>query len=86
MRRLLAHGLLNFPQFVPLGLKTMRSRNYTKEIGLNTEQRRVPMFVTIGIFALVVTLALLFARQVNSLHHTAAETPHAAAEVKVTSR
>ena len=64
----------------------MRSRNYTKEIGLNTEQRRVPLFVTIAIFGVVVTLALLFARQVNALHHTAAETTHAPADVKVSSR
>jgi len=64
----------------------MRSRNYTKEIGLNIEERPVPVVATTAIFVLVVVLALLFARQVNALQHTAAEPTHTSAAVKVSSR
>jgi hypothetical protein len=64
----------------------MRSRNYTKEIGLNIEERPVPTFVSVGLCVAVVALALLFARQVNSLHHTAAEAKQPPAEIKVSSR
>ena len=64
----------------------MRSRNYTKEIGLNMEQPRVPVLASAAIFAVVVVLALLFARQVNALQHTAAEPTRTPAGVKVSSR
>jgi hypothetical protein len=64
----------------------MRSRNYTKEIGISTEERPVPIFVTTTLFVLVVVLALLFARQVNGLKKDVAENTDAPAAVKVSSR
>ena len=64
----------------------MRSRSYTKEIGLNIEEPRVPAMASAAIFVGIVVLALLFARQVNALQHTAAEPTHAPAPVKVSSR
>jgi len=64
----------------------MRSRNYAKEIGLNVEERQVPVAVAAVVFLLVAAVALLFARQVNALHHTAAEPTHAPAPIKVSSR
>jgi hypothetical protein len=51
----------------------MRSRNYTKEIGLNTEQPRVPALASGIVFALLLVLALLFARQVNALQSSAVD-------------
>jgi hypothetical protein len=63
----------------------MRSRNYTKEIDLTTEERPVPMTVTAAILLTVVVLALLFARQVNALNHPPADPAKARAEVKVSS-
>ena len=62
----------------------MRSRNYTKEIGIETGERRVPAAATAAVVALVIVAAWLFARQVNSVKHTAAEPVHA--PVKVSSR
>jgi hypothetical protein len=64
----------------------MRSRNYAKEIGLNVEEHRVPMLASAGVLLLVVVVALLFARQVNAMQHTAAEPAHTPAAVKVSSR
>ena len=64
----------------------MRSRNYTKEIGLNTDEPRVPPMASAVVFVLLVILALLFARQVNALQHTATEPTHTSAAVKVSSR
>jgi hypothetical protein len=64
----------------------MRNRNYTKEIGLNIEERPVPTFVSAALLVAVAVLVVLFARQVNSLHHTAAEAKHSPAEIKVSSR
>lgn len=69
-----------------MGHESMRSRHYTKEIGLNTEEPRVPAMASAVIFVLLVVLALVFARQVNALQHTAAESTHSSAAVKVTSR
>jgi hypothetical protein len=56
-----------------MGHASMRSRNYTKEIGLDTEQPRVPALASGIVFTLLVVLALLFARQVNTLPSSAAE-------------
>lgn len=64
----------------------MRSRNYTKEIGLSTEEPRVPTMASAIIFVLLAMLALLFARQVNALQPAAAEPTHASTPVKVSSR
>ena len=69
-----------------MGDKSMRSRNYTKEIGLDTDEPRVSTMASAAVFVLLVVLALLFARQVNVLQHTAAEPTHAQAPVKVSSR
>jgi hypothetical protein len=69
-----------------MGHESMRSRNYTKEIGISNEERPVPIFVTTTLFVLVVVLALLFARQVNGLKKDVAENPGAPAAVKVSSR
>jgi hypothetical protein len=79
-------GRLNSHWNVPMGFKSMRSRNYTKEIGLSTEVPRVPAVASAAIFALLVILALLFARQVNALQHNAAEPVHTPSAVKVSSR
>lgn len=62
----------------------MRSCNYNKEIGLDNSARPVPITATTAIFVLSVVVAVLFARQVNTLQHTAAEP--APAPVKVSSR
>lgn len=62
----------------------MRSRNYTKEIGIETGERTVPVAVSAAVFVLIVVAAWLFARQVNSVRHTAIEPAHA--PVKVSSR
>jgi hypothetical protein len=64
----------------------MRSRNYTKEIGLDNSARPVPIAATTAVFVLIVVAALMFARQVNTLQHTVAEPTHAPAPVKVSSR
>ena len=64
----------------------MRSRNYTKEIGLNTEEPRVPAMASAVIFVLLVILALLFARQVNALQHTAAEPVRSGVALQVLGR
>ena len=77
---------LNSLGIVPMGGKSMRSRNYTKEIGLDTDEPRVPTMASAAVFVLLVVLALLFARQVNALQHTAAEPTHTPAAVKVSSR
>ena len=71
---------------MPIGYKSMRSRNYTKEIGLNVEERPVPVLASTAILVVVVVLALLFARQVNALPHSASEPTQAPAAVKVSSR
>jgi hypothetical protein len=64
----------------------MRSRNYTKEIGLNIEERPVPTFVSAALLVAVAVLTLLFARQVNSLQHSGTESKHSPVEIKVSSR
>ncbi len=69
-----------------MGIKSMRSRDYTKEIGIATAERPVPIFVTTTLFVVVVVLALLFARQVNGLKKDVAETTNAPATVRVSSR
>jgi len=62
----------------------MRSRSYTKEVGIETGERNVPVAVTIAVVILIIAAAVLFARQVNSVKHTAGEPAHA--PVRVSSR
>lgn len=58
----------------------MRSRNCPKEIVLDHSASPVPITATTAIFVLIVVVAVLFARQVNAFHHTAAQpTPAPAA-------
>lgn len=65
----------------------MRSRDYTQEVGIvSVERPRVSAAATTALFAVIVGLTLLFARQVNGLGHVTAETTGAPAEVKVSSR
>lgn len=64
----------------------MRCRDYTREVGIATvAERPVPKLVSATIFLVIATLAVLFARQVNSLDHEAKGSTDAAA-VKVSSR
>ncbi len=70
-----------------MGITSMRSRDYAKEIGIaTTAERPVPIFVTTTIFVVIVVLVLLFARQVNGLKKDVAETTNAPAAVRVSSR
>ncbi|HWA24588.1 MAG TPA: hypothetical protein VG734_02860 [Lacunisphaera sp.] len=62
----------------------MRSRNYTKEIGIETSDQRAPLAATVAVLVLVVVAAVMFARQVNATQHAAAEP--VSAPIKVTSR
>jgi hypothetical protein len=64
----------------------MRSRNYTKEIGVSSTERPVPAAVAFAILALVAVAALVFIRHVlayQPAHEEVAATP---AAVKVSSR
>ncbi len=70
-----------------MSIKSMRSRDYTKEIGIAaTAERPVPIFVTTTLFVVIVVLALLFVRQVNGLKKDVAETTNAPVAVRVSSR
>jgi len=64
----------------------MRNRSYAKEVGLASDERPVPILATVVVFIAVVVLALMFARQVSALKHTATETSQAPAAAKVGSR
>jgi hypothetical protein len=64
----------------------MRNRNYTKEIGMPTEKVSVPKPVSATVLLTVVVCTVLFAREVSTLNHTAADKDQARAEAKVSSR
>jgi hypothetical protein len=64
----------------------MRSRNYTKEIGVTSTERPVPTSVAFVILAIVAVVAIYFVRQVVAFqpaHQASADQP---APMKTASR
>ena len=64
----------------------MRSRNYTKEIGVTSTERPVPAAVAFVILAMVAVAAIVFIRQVLAYQPPHEEVAAAPAPVKVSSR
>jgi len=64
----------------------MRSRNYTKEIGVNATERPVPAPVVIAVMALVAVVAFFLIRQVMAYQPAHQEAASAPVSVKVANR
>jgi hypothetical protein len=64
----------------------MRSRNYTKEIGVTTTERTVPTAVAFVVLAIVAVVAIVFVRQVLAYPAAHQDTAGQPAPMKVSSR
>jgi hypothetical protein len=64
----------------------MRSRNYTKEIGVTVTERNVPPSVAFVILAIVAVVAIVFVRQVLAYPPAHQDTAGQPAPLKVSSR